>query len=87
MSVEEIFKDIIDKVNNDQVVNENLTTENKLDFYKYYKQATMGDCNIPQPWSINLEAAAKWKAWDSVKGMSAEEAMKNYIELYNIITA
>jgi hypothetical protein len=28
-----------------------------------------------------MEARAKWDAWNSVKGMSKEEAMKQYIEI------
>jgi hypothetical protein len=28
-----------------------------------------------------MEARAKWDAWNSVKGMSKEDAMKQYIEI------
>jgi diazepam-binding inhibitor (GABA receptor modulating acyl-CoA-binding protein) len=28
-----------------------------------------------------MEARAKWDAWNSVKGMSKEEAMKQYIDI------
>lgn len=59
-----------------------LTDEVKLNFYKYYKQATIGDCNLPQPWAIQLEARAKWDAWNSVRGISRENAMFSYCELY-----
>ena len=55
----------------------------KLDFYKYYKQATVGDCNIPKPWFYSQLAVVKWDAWESVKGMSSEKAMEYYINLYN----
>jgi len=55
----------------------------KLDLYKFYKQAIEGDCNIPKPYAIYLEAYAKWVAWDSIRGMSKEDAMKEYIENYN----
>lgn len=34
-----------------------------------------------QPYKIQIEARAKWDAWNSVKGMSKEEAMRKYIEL------
>jgi len=55
----------------------------KLDLYKFYKQAIEGDCNIPKPYAIYLEAYAKWVAWDSIRGMSKEDAMKEYIVNYN----
>jgi diazepam-binding inhibitor (GABA receptor modulating acyl-CoA-binding protein) len=55
----------------------------KLDFYKFYKQATMGDCNISEPYSIFFREHAKWKAWNSIKGMTTEDAMMEYINYYN----
>eukprot|EP00053_Salpingoeca_punica_P003473 m.43365 g.43365 ORF g.43365 m.43365 type:complete len:101 (+) comp12209_c0_seq2:92-394(+) len=57
------------------------TTERKLEFYKYFKQATEGDVKGSQPWAVQLEARAKWDAWNSVKGMAAEEAMRLYAKL------
>lgn len=37
-----------------------LSNDQKLQFYGLYKQATVGDVNTPQPWSINMVAKAKW---------------------------
>lgn len=34
-----------------------------------------------QPWAVQLEARAKWDAWNSIKGMSKAEAMQHYLEL------
>jgi diazepam-binding inhibitor (GABA receptor modulating acyl-CoA-binding protein) len=42
---------------------EGVTTEQKLQFYSYYKQATEGDVQGSQPWAVQLEARAKWDAW------------------------
>lgn len=53
----------------------------KLKFYQYYKQATEGDVTGSQPWAVQVEARAKWDAWNSVKGMSKEDAMHRYIDL------
>jgi diazepam-binding inhibitor (GABA receptor modulating acyl-CoA-binding protein) len=61
----------------------NISDSIRLDFYKFYKQATAGDCDIQEPYSIFYKAHAKWKAWDSIKGMSTEDAMKEYINYYN----
>jgi len=30
-----------------------------------------------------LEARAKWDAWATVKGMSKEDAMKAYVDMFN----
>ena len=46
-----------------------------------FKQATLGDVNIARPGGMfNFEANAKWDAWNALKGMSKEEAMKLYVE-------
>lgn len=37
-----------------------LSNDQKLQFYGLYKQATIGDVNTPEPWSINMVAKAKW---------------------------
>lgn len=60
----------------------NLSDAIKLDFYKYYKQATEGDCNIPEPYTIYYKAHAKWAAWKSLTGMANEDAMAEYINYY-----
>jgi len=52
-----------------------------LALYGLYKQAREGDNNTAQPWSIQMEATAKWNAWTKNKGMSKEEAEKNYVAL------
>lgn len=51
----------------------------KLTFYKYYKQATEGDCNTPQPSLIRVAERAKWNAWNSVKGTPKEKAQQLYV--------
>lgn len=53
--------------------------EAKLLFYKYYKQATVGDCNVPEPGLLKFTEKAKWKAWRSVIGMSSDEAKQHYV--------
>jgi acyl-CoA-binding protein len=56
------------------------TNEEKLKLYSLFKQATIGDVTGYQPWAVQVEARAKWYAWNSIKGMSKEDAMKEYIE-------
>ncbi|KAE8291268.1 Acyl-CoA-binding domain-containing protein 5A [Larimichthys crocea] len=57
-----------------------------LMFYSYYKQATMGPCNIPRPAGFwDSHGKAKWDAWSSLGNMTKEEAMKNYVEDIQLI--
>lgn len=57
------------------------TIEQKLKIYALYKQATMGDINTPQPWAVQVEARAKWDAWNLLKGKEKTECMEHYIQL------
>jgi len=54
--------------------------ERKLNLYKFYKQATEGNVKGAQPWAAQIEARAKWDAWNAAKGLSPEDAMKRYVE-------
>ena len=56
-----------------------VTNDDLLTLYKYYKQATLGDCDTERPSMFNMEGRAKWDAWTSVKGLSQEEAKTKYI--------
>ncbi|XP_031614776.1 acyl-CoA-binding domain-containing protein 5-B-like isoform X3 [Oreochromis aureus] len=57
-----------------------------LMFYSYYKQATMGPCNISRPTGFwDTHGKAKWDAWSSLGNMTKEEAMKSYIENIQLI--
>jgi diazepam-binding inhibitor (GABA receptor modulating acyl-CoA-binding protein) len=62
------------------------TDEEKLQLYGLYKQVILGDCNIPQPWALQVTERAKWNAWNSKKGMTKQDAMLKYCELYLDIT-
>ncbi|OCH93033.1 acyl-CoA-binding protein [Obba rivulosa] len=56
------------------------TQDEQLFFYKYYKQGTEGDVNTARPGMLDFVGKAKWDAWDSVKGVSKEEAWTKYVE-------
>lgn len=79
MSLKAQFKKAVFYIRNGPKKESN--NETKLSYYKYFKQSTGGNVTGKQPWAVQLEARAKWDAWNSVKGMSTEEAMKKYIEL------
>ena len=52
----------------------------QLTMYGLYKQATEGDVSGRKPGFTNFVGRAKYSAWESVVGMSADEAMQTYID-------
>lgn len=53
--------------------------EEMLRFYSYYKQATVGPCNIARPGFWDPIGKYKWDAWNKLGAMSQEDAMCAYI--------
>ena len=51
-----------------------------LELYSLYKQSTIGNCNIDQPWFYELEKLSKWNAWTARKDQNKEDCMKLYIQ-------
>ena len=57
------------------------SNENLLKLYSLFKQATEGDVNIEKPSNMfDFKGIAKYNAWEELKGLSKEDAMKKYIE-------
>ena len=54
----------------------------RLQFYAYYKQANFGN-NFSFNSGINVRSGFKFNAWMQLKGMSADEAKREYIKLAN----
>lgn len=53
-----------------------------LQLYSLYKQGTEGDVNTEAPANaFDFVARAKHQAWESLKGKSKEDAMKEYVSL------
>jgi acyl-CoA-binding protein len=52
-----------------------------LKLYALYKQATAGDVEGKRPGFTDLVGRAKWDAWNELKGISANDAMKQYVAL------
>lgn len=74
------FEKAIERVNN---LKKRPTDEQLLLLYGLYKQATIGDCNISQPWSIQIKERAKWEAWNDQIGRTTKEVKEEYIKLVN----
>lgn len=51
-----------------------------LKFYAYYKQATFGS-NFPFDGKLDVRNAFKINAWMQLKGMSSNQAKREYIKL------
>ena len=52
-----------------------------LKMYGLYKQATSGDASGARPGFTDMVGRAKWDAWNEVKGISTDDAMKQYVSL------
>lgn len=58
------------------------SNENLLKLYALFKQATEGDIHIEKPSNpFDIPGNAKYRAWDALKGKTAEEAQRDYIDL------
>lgn len=51
-----------------------------LSFYGLYKQATIGPCNTSKPGIFNLQAKAKWNAWNELGDLTKDVAMGRYVD-------
>lgn len=83
--LEETFNNIIQATARNVGLTSKLSEDEKLLLYKYYKQATAGDCSIEKPDIMDYEDYVKWRAWMGGKGMSKDDAMKAYIQKYNML--
>ncbi|OGB22168.1 MAG: acyl-CoA-binding protein [Burkholderiales bacterium RIFCSPLOWO2_02_FULL_57_36] len=52
-----------------------------LKIYALFKQGTTGDADGARPGMMDFVGRAKWDAWDTLKGTSKEDAMRQYIDL------
>jgi len=53
--------------------------------YGLYKQATVGDINIPKPGFFNFKDSKKWESWNKYKGMSTYDSEVKYIIAVNTL--
>jgi len=62
--------------------NYNFSNDEKLTLYSFYKQATHGKCDKPEPPIYNIKEKAKWKQWNLLGNMTKNDAMLKYIQIY-----
>lgn len=80
-NLDEEYTAAFDKISK---LKEALAPDIMLKFYAYYKQANFGNKSIVKSGS-DVRSAFKFNAWVQLKGMSSEQAKKEYIELANSI--
>ncbi len=78
MTLTEKFQDAAERVKTLTYRPEN---NELLSLYALFKQATEGDVNGEKPSMFDFKAAAKYNAWENLKGTSAEDSMNKYIAL------
>lgn len=78
MALKEQFEEAQLKV---KTLTERPANDELLDLYALFKQATEGDNNTEEPGLFDIKEKFKWKQWDSKKGLSADEAMQQYVNL------
>jgi acyl-CoA-binding protein len=61
--------------------NGDVSENDLLKFYGFFKQATEGPCEPPKPAFFDLKGRTKWAAWKNVGDISPEDARTAYIDL------
>ena len=52
-----------------------------LNIYALYKQGSAGDVHGDSPGFTDMIARAKYDAWAKLKGLSRDDAMRQYVDL------
>ncbi|MGF1723804.1 acyl-CoA-binding protein [Photobacterium nomapromontoriensis] len=63
------------------------TNDELLALYSLFKQATEGDVHGKRPGMFDFKGAAKYGAWEELKGMDSETAMQQYIDKVTALSA
>jgi acyl-CoA-binding protein len=62
------------------------STDDLLELYAFYKQATSGDVSGSRPGMLDMKGRAKFDAWTKKKGISKDDAMTKYVALVDRLT-
>ena len=52
-----------------------------LKLYALFKQGSLGDNMDKKPGFSDMVGRAKWEAWTTLKGTTADDAMQQYVDL------
>ena len=84
MSLRESFEQSVKKL---ESFDERPGNEDLLKLYALYKQATIGNVADERPVGFDFKAIAKYNAWNALKDMTQDDAMKEYIQLVDSLSA
>ena len=73
-------------VANSKTLTERPDNSTLLKIYGLYKQATAGDNVDKKPGFSDMVGRAKWEAWDGFKGLAADDAMQQYVDLIDSLS-
>lgn len=73
---EKLAEKIIQEV---RALTEFMTISEKLEIYALGQQSKFGDVNTKPPMRFRIRERTKWDAWNKLKGMSQEDAKKNFL--------
>ena len=68
-----------------KVLTKRPSNEELLNLYALFKQASDGDAAGERPGGFDFKAIAKFDAWTEKKGISKEQAMKEYVALVELL--
>jgi diazepam-binding inhibitor (GABA receptor modulating acyl-CoA-binding protein) len=57
------------------------SSDELLELYALYKQATSGDASGSRPGMMDFKGRAKFDAWTARKGLGKDDAMRKYVAL------
>jgi acyl-CoA-binding protein len=84
MTLDEQFKSAAERVHSLTERPDNMIL---LKLYALFKQATEGDVSGERPGMFDMKGAAKYNAWEQLRGTPADAAKTSYIELVNSLFA
>ncbi len=80
-----MFEQIVTFLKGNAEIMAKWTIEQKREIEALYKQATIGDVNIPEPGPYDIEARDRWNAWKAKAGTTKDKAMQMYVDMVNTI--
>jgi acyl-CoA-binding protein len=82
MDLENEFKEAVDRSSS---ITQKPTNEELLKLYALYKQISEGDISGERPGGFDFKGAAKYDAWQELKGQDKIQCMSEYIQLVDFL--
>lgn len=81
MEVKSLFEKAVE---DSETLKDRPSNDTLLQLYAFYKQASIGDVNVPPPENpFDFVAKAKYEAWAALQGKTNKDAEQDYINLVN----